>query len=246
MHYEKLERLHPEMGAGGFSAYDGTVAFYARVDALLTPAARVLDLGAGRGWWMHDETCAYRKRLRDFRGRVAEVQGCDVDEAVLTNPSLDRAFLIKPGKPLPIADGSTDVIVADYVVEHIEDPASFASEIARVLAPGGWLCARTPSKYHYVSIISSLLPSRLGEASVAASQPNRKKEDVFPAFYRLNTLRAIGGAFPEPRFRNCSYVFSFEPQYHFGSPIVYRGFRMLHAVLPASMTGNIFIFVQKR
>ncbi|MBK8085088.1 MAG: class I SAM-dependent methyltransferase [Devosia sp.] len=246
MRYERIEGLHPEMGAGGFTAYDGTVAFYARVDALLTPQSRVLDFGAGRGWWMHDETCDYRKRLRDFRGRVAQVYGCDVDEAVLTNPSLDRAFLIEPGKPLQLADGSVDVIVADYVMEHVEDPASFAYETARVLAPGGWLCARTPSKYHYVSMISRLLPSGIGDASLAASQPNRKKEDVFPAFYRLNTLRAIDAAFPAPTFRNCSYVFSSEPQYHFGSPWIYRGFKVLHALLPATMKGNLSVFIQKR
>jgi SAM-dependent methyltransferase len=246
MQYKKIERLHPEMGAGGFTAYDGTVAFYSRIDSLLTPMSRVLDLGAGRGWWMHDDPCHYRRKLRDFRGRVAQVQGCDVDEAVLSNPALDRAILIEPGKPIALEDGSVDLIVADYVVEHIEKPTDFSREVARLLATGGWFCARTPSKHHYVSLASRIMPSWFGEASVAASQPKRKKEDVFPAFYRLNTLSAIAKAFPEPTFRNCSYVYSFEPQYHFGSPLVYRGFKILHAALPASMTGNIFVFLQKR
>lgn len=246
MKYPEIDKLHPELGAGGFTALDGTVAFYSRIDSLLTPQSRVLDLGAGRGWWIHDETCAYRKKLRDFRGRVAAVVGCDVDEAVLTNPSLDRAFLIEPGQPIGLPDRSIDLIVADYVLEHIEQPAKFASEIERILAPGGWFCARTPSKYHYVSLISRMLPQRFGKASVIASQPNRKKEDVFPAFYRLNTRSAITAAFPKPAFLNCSYVFSFEPQYHFGKPFIYRAFRALHAVLPASMSGNLFVFVQKR
>ena len=246
MNYPEIDKLHPEVGAGGFTAYDGTVAFYTRVDSLLTPTSRMLDFGAGRGWWMHDETCGYRKKLRDFRGRVAEVQGCDVEEAVFTNPALERAFLIEPGKPIALKDASVDVVVADYVIEHIEDPAAFSREVARLLAPGGWFCARTPSYYHYVSLVSRLLPFRVSAASLGASQPNRKKEDVFPAFYRLNTLGAISKAFPEPTFRNCSYIFSFEPQYHFGNPVIYRAFKALHAVLPGSMTGNIFVFIQKK
>lgn len=245
MNGSKIDRFHPEVGAGGFTAYDGTVAFYARIDALLTPASRVLDLGAGRGGWMNDETCSYRKKLRDFRGRVAEVQGCDVDEAVLSNPALERAFVIEPGKPISLADRSVDIIVADYVIEHIEDTIAFSREVERLLANGGWFCARTPSKYHYVSLISQMMPSHFAEASIAASQPNRKKEDVFPAFYKLNTLNDISKAFQEPIFRNCSYVFSFEPQYHFGNPIVYRGFKVLHTILPKFMTGNIFVFIQK-
>ncbi|OWY62641.1 hypothetical protein B7486_57335, partial [cyanobacterium TDX16] len=47
--HELLRRLYPEVGAGGFSRSDGTVEFWSRVQALVTPGAHVLDLGAGRG-----------------------------------------------------------------------------------------------------------------------------------------------------------------------------------------------------
>jgi SAM-dependent methyltransferase len=241
-----IEKLHPEMGAGGFTAYDGTVAFYARIDAVLSPTMTVLDFGAGRGAWVHDETSDYRKKIRSFRGRVLKVIGCDVDPVVLSNPSLDEAFVLETGNRLSLPDSSIDLIVADYVAEHIEDPPLFAKEINRLLSPGGWFCARTPSKYHYVSIISSMLPSRLGQAAIKRAQPERKREDVFPAFYRLNTLDAIARHFPASVFENCSYVFSFEPQYHFESLVVYRSFKVLHRLLPASMTGNLFVFIRKR
>jgi SAM-dependent methyltransferase len=234
------------MGAGGFTAYDGTVAFYARIDAVLSPTMTVLDFGAGRGAWARDEASAYRKKIRNFRGRARKVIGCDVDPVVLTNPSLDEAFVLETGKCLPLPDSSVDLIVADYVAEHIKDPCLFAKEISRLLSPGGWFCARTPSKYHYVSIISSMLPSRLGQSAIKRAQSERRKEDIFPAFYRLNTLDAIARHFPASAFENCSYVFSFEPQYHFESPIVYRSFQVLHWLLPASMTGNLYVFIRKR
>jgi hypothetical protein len=48
---------------------------------------------------------------------------------------------------------------------------------------------------------------------------------VFPAFYRLNTLRDISRLFPEPRFRRASYYWDASPFYHFNSPFVFRLFR---------------------
>lgn len=44
-----VERLFPEVSAGGFTRMDGTVEFYTRVNALLRPDMTVLDFGAGRG-----------------------------------------------------------------------------------------------------------------------------------------------------------------------------------------------------
>lgn len=43
------------------------------------------------------------------------------------------------GERLPFADGSFDVVLCDNVVDHAEDPARIARELARVLAPGGLL-----------------------------------------------------------------------------------------------------------
>ena len=46
----------------------------------------VLDFGAGRGEHILDDVIEYRRRLCNLRGRCAHVEGCDVDEVVLTNP----------------------------------------------------------------------------------------------------------------------------------------------------------------
>jgi SAM-dependent methyltransferase len=43
------------------------------------------------------------------------------------------------GEDLPFADGAFDVVLCDNVVDHAEDPARIARELARVLARGGLL-----------------------------------------------------------------------------------------------------------
>ncbi len=48
------ERFYPESRYGGFTDIDGTVAFFARVNALLRPSFTVLDFGCGRGSHIDD------------------------------------------------------------------------------------------------------------------------------------------------------------------------------------------------
>src|SRR5262245_1623295 len=91
----------PELGAGGFSRVDSTVQFYERVNALVNSESVLLDFGAGRGRFHVDDVVHYRRKLRDFRGKVREVIGADVDPIVATNPSLDRAFVLDPCRSIP-------------------------------------------------------------------------------------------------------------------------------------------------
>jgi SAM-dependent methyltransferase len=245
MTYPRIERLHPEMGAGGFTAYDGTVAFYARVGGLVDETSTVLDFGAGRAAWAHDDPSKARRKCRWLKGRVAKIIGSDVDPAVLENPAVDEAVVVDIGKPLPFGSGTFDLIIADYVVEHIEDPTWFAREIERLLKPGGWFCGRTPSKYHYVALASGLVPEALHARVLRRAQSERQTRDVFPTHYRLNTQADVKRHFPVTRFTDHSYIYSFEPQYHFGRPLIYRAFKALHWLLPRSMTGNMFLFVRK-
>lgn len=241
-----LPKLQPEMAVGGYSARDGTVEFYGRVKALLQAQMRVIDFGAGRGAWFNDDESAYRRSLRLLRGSVAEVIGCDVDEAVMANRAVDKALLIRPGAPLPFDDASIDMVVADYVLEHIADPQWMAGEFARILRPGGWICARTPTKYNYVSILARFVSNLHHARILRFVQPGRKAEDVFPTVYRLNTRRSLRKYFSAALFEDHSYIYSFEPQYFFGSRVAYRMFQFVHWLLPASLHGNLFIFLRKR
>lgn len=89
-----MEALRPEISAGGFDRYDGTMQFYHRVNALLMPDFTVVDFGAGRGVNHIEDQIKYRRELLKIKGKVRETIGVDVDNAVKTNPALDRSIVI--------------------------------------------------------------------------------------------------------------------------------------------------------
>lgn len=227
---------------GGFTEADGTLEFYGRVNAALEPAMTVLDLGAGRAEWFEDDPCEWRRAMRLLRGKAARVVAADPDPAVLGNRASDEQVVMVDGR-LPLPDASVDLAVADYVLEHVEDPAAFAAEIDRVLRPGGLFCARTPHALSYVALAARLVPNGLHAALLSRVQVARKEEDVFPTRYRMNSRRAIARRFAG--WTDYSYVYAPSPAYYFGRRWLFRVFDAVHRGLPPAASGLVFAFLRK-
>jgi SAM-dependent methyltransferase len=241
-----LEKMYPESAAGGFSHRDCTVSFYARVDALLEPHMTMLNLGAGRGANIEEDTSTYRRRLQTFKARAARVIGVDLDPVVFDNPDLHDAHLIKIGEPYPLADESIDLIVSDHVLEHVTNPVEFAAEVHRVLKPGGWFCARTPVKWGYIGLCARLVPNSLHVRVLEKLQPERKAEDVFPVVYRMNSLTALKRVFQPAEWRNFTYGFNGDPGYHANSQILFKLIETWCWLMPRALGAKFHVFLQKK
>lgn len=227
---------------GGFGMNDATVDFYLRINNLVSSTSRVVDYGAGRGEWYKDDKSMARRSLRTFKGKVKEFIAADIDNAVLNNETSDRNCLIVDGK-LPLESASVDLIIADFVLEHVDDVESFTSEIKRCLKSGGWFCARTPHKYSYIAVFASLISNRLHSRVLKRLQPDRKEIDVFPTKYRLNTIRDVNSVFDGWFHQN--FIFRANPAYYFGSKAMFSVQSLVHRLLPDFFSGNLFIFVRK-
>jgi SAM-dependent methyltransferase len=242
MGLEEVKR--PEIGAGGYARDNTTVEFYVRINSLISETSSVLDLGAGRGVGL-DEDLSFPRSLMRFKGRVARLSGCDVDGAVFENSHLDDAHLISNGL-LPYDDATFDVIYSDWVIEHVEDVRMFTSEVFRVLKPGGWFCARTPNKWGYIALGATLVPSRIEERVLRKLQPSRESKDVFPKYYRLNTLGQVHSAFNDHIWTDCSYSCDATPAYTGGNSAIYSILDLFQALTPAAMNAVLMVFAQKK
>jgi SAM-dependent methyltransferase len=241
-----LSRLYPEAKVGGFSKLDGQVEFYTRVNALIDANSRVLDFGAGRGYWAVEPMPEMSRRLRMLRGRVAEVVGADVDPVVEHNPTVDRSVVLAQGQPLPFDDATFDLVIADYVLEHVtpDDAGDVASELMRVLRRGGWLAARTPNKWGMIGIGARAVPNHLHTTLLARLQPGRKAEDVFPTQYAMNTRSDLRRLFAGHDVH--VYGHTSEPTYFGRSKTAWRLAAGLGRITPPRLEPTLMIFVQKR
>lgn len=243
---EILSSHYPEVDISGYTSIDGTVEFYARINSLINDSMTVLDFGAGRAAWNEDDPCAYRKALRNMKGKAMKIVGCDVDEAIHDNSSVDEKIIIEIGKSLPFEDNAFDLIISDYTFEHVANPEEVANEFYRILKPGGWICARTPNKYSYISIITRLIKNSFHTRILKHAQPERKEIDVFPTTFKLNSIKDISKNFDKNRFNNHTYRYEAEPSYYFNNKYIFLIMMLTNKFLPAVLKSNLFIFLRKK
>jgi SAM-dependent methyltransferase len=239
-----FSRFYPEARFGDFSDVNGTIRFYSRVRALLEPDFSVLDIGCGRGSHTNTMT-SFERLLRVYKGQARHVLGIDLDRIGETNTTLDEFRLIE-GPRWPVEDGSIDLAVSDWTLEHVEDPAAFLRECHRVLKPGGFLCLRTANRLGYVVAVSSLIPNRIHTKVLNKVQPGREDQDVFPTFYRCNTVGKLRRALNSIGFDACVYGHNPEPSYLGFSYASYALGVLYQKLIPGMWGTTLFAYARKQ
>lgn len=143
---------------------------------------RVLDLGCGTGMTLRELPERYR--------------GIGIDPSAealaLCRERGLRALARASATELPLAEGSTDVVLALDILEHIEDDALALREIARVLRPGGLAILTVPafpflwsshdeSLHHKRRYTRRALERRLAASGLAVRAGGYGQATVLPA-----------------------------------------------------------------
>jgi SAM-dependent methyltransferase len=183
---------------------DSIVVLFAFAQLLATDATTIVDVGCGRGAMIDPDTG--ERRLHDLRMTGRTVIGIDVDPVGAENPVIDEFRQISDGS-WPLDDGSVDLALCDWVLEHIASPEEFVGELHRVLRPGGAFVARTVSKGSVLSRTARLVPNRHHSRVLSRLQPRREEQDVFPTVYRMNTPQDLAKVFD----RDFDWAVSFHP-----------------------------------
>jgi ubiquinone/menaquinone biosynthesis C-methylase UbiE len=156
---------------------------------LLQPGVRWLDLGCGheviRPWTLLPEEDEI-----SFTRMPALSVGVDSDRLALRMNRCIPHRVAGNICALPFVDGSFDVVTANMVLEHTDNPTALLSEVWRILRPKGVFVFHTPNRNYPQSVLARWLPERI-KAGLVALVTKRSESDVYPTFYRINTGSAI-------------------------------------------------------
>ena len=160
---------------------DGTSQFAALIRQRLRPEFRILDLGAGSG----------KAGPVNCQGEARIVFGVDPNSCIKGNSRIDHG-VIGLAEHLPFRTASFDLVVSDWVVEHLAQPEEVASEVFRVVKSGGVFVLRTGNLCHYSYAVAAATPywfHRLVANRVRGIP--RDSGDPHATYYRMNSRRAV-------------------------------------------------------
>jgi len=144
-----------------------------------------LDLGCGRQLLPE-----WRAKEEEVLLRDKTIVGIDCDFPSLTrHANLSLKVCGNIGR-LPFRDSSFELVTANMVVEHLDDPGPQFQEIGRILKPGGRFIFHTVNRHGHFAVLRLLTPQRLKNRIVRALD-GREAEDVFEVHYKANTRRRI-------------------------------------------------------
>jgi ubiquinone/menaquinone biosynthesis C-methylase UbiE len=159
--------------------------YYETLRRVLNGRRDWLELGCG-----HQVFADWMTSEQDDVVATRRVIGIDLDwDGLRKHPAITRK-VFGDLRRLPIQSESMDVVTANMVVEHLDDPTTVLKEAYRVLRPGGVFVFHTPSYFHWVTRVSANAPERLKKFAISMLD-GRSAADVFPTYHRLNTAEAI-------------------------------------------------------
>jgi SAM-dependent methyltransferase len=222
---------------------DSAHVFLVSAQAIASRSTVVAEVGCGRGALADMDYPG--GPWQDLRGEGRTVIGIDVEDTGKENPVIDEFRLIGSDGRWPLDDGSIDLAVSDFVLEHVAEPEAFVRELARTLKPGGMFLARTISRTSPLSAVARIVPNHHHADAVAHLQPGREAHDVFPTSYKMNTRKDLTRLF-DADFEWALARRTGLEQYFKPWPRVRRVVAVTERHLPTSMWMALVVFAKRR
>lgn len=142
---------------------------------LLTPNARVLDVGSGKHPYL----------LPSERPESLHYVGLDADESELAlapEGSYRETLVSDATARIPSLEGRFDVVLCRWLLEHVQPVDAALENFRAYLRPGGRFAAYLAGRRSAGALTSRLLGPRLASAALTRLT-DREPENAFPAMY---------------------------------------------------------------
>jgi SAM-dependent methyltransferase len=183
--------------------------FLDRIDALMRPGIRILDIGSGRA-----PTIPPSDRPEGSRYVGTDI---DADElAAAPDGSYDLAIAADATKPLPV-DERFDLILSWQVLEHVDSMAGTLRAFHDALDDGGHLVAQLSGSRAAFAVLARVVPHRLRVLAMSRLL-GHADEEKFPTHYDACTDKELRALLSEwssveivPFYRGASYFLFARP-----------------------------------
>lgn len=155
-----------------------------RLNKIIGTGECVVDLGCGSGSILNGLSERFEQRIgMDVsRQRLVDTNSEKIENWEFRETDLNGTF--------PLVGDSADVVIANQVIEHIYDPIKFASEMHRVVRPGG-RCVITTPNIRYIKNIAHLLFSGYGPRTAGGNTLDGAWDDGHIHYFTHRDLREI-------------------------------------------------------
>jgi ubiquinone/menaquinone biosynthesis C-methylase UbiE len=160
----------------------------ARLSEVSPPPGKMLDFGCATG-----EIAVAIHRMG------YDVTGCDIAEEMLevarrthTGTAVEWIRLTPGWRALPFKDCGFDGAVASSVFEYVVDVQYVATELSRVLRPGGILLLSVPNPFNFVRRLEGLLRMAVSNHRLPSLLRRVHPIDSYATYLRLSRNRFRG------------------------------------------------------
>jgi len=175
------------------------------------PGLKVAHLGCG-----HDQVEVRECFLK------SRIVGFDMDLAALTRYRPTFCVLANL-EMIPVQDNSFDLLISEFVLEHLKDPGRVFAECHRILRPGGEFIFLTINRNSIPAWVARVTPLYFHRWIKRMLPRPTQDEDVFPTYYRCNRYSTLSQILKHYRFEEIDFQYldgSFD--YLQFSPLLYR------------------------
>jgi 2-polyprenyl-3-methyl-5-hydroxy-6-metoxy-1,4-benzoquinol methylase len=155
--------------------------YFETLSRVLSANARWLDVGCGHnvfGSWMVKEE-------QQTVSSAGSVVGIDLDGASIKQHKTIANRVLCTLDNVPFAPDSFNVVSANMVVEHLENPVAALQTVSSVLAPSGIFVFHTTNRRNPLIRIAAHTPQGL-KNKLTWLLEKRAAEDIYPTWYRFN------------------------------------------------------------
>lgn len=180
---EKLYKLYPEFKTGGYF-------FRKYLKNYIHSNATILDAG-----------CGDNGMISEFKSLSGLIIGIDINENLLNKNNIVDKKIIGNLEQIPLDNNSVDIIVSEFVLEHLQNPITVFKEISRVLKPKGVFIFITPNVLNPIMTLSKILPYSWHK--LLRKILLKKREEAHPTYYKANTYGKLLKLARFSMFNNC-------------------------------------------